>query len=71
MKDLGDICSLEFRHFPLSRHAYAHYAARSSFAAEKQGSFGRCMICCSNISRLYRWTELMNWLEALALIGKV
>ena len=39
MKELGDIASLEYRHFPLSRHSYAHYAARSSFAAEKQGKF--------------------------------
>ena len=39
MADQGNISSLEFRHFPLDRHLYAHYAARSSFAAEKQGKF--------------------------------
>ena len=39
MENEGNIASLEFRHFPLTRHPYAHYAARSTFAAQNQGKF--------------------------------
>ena len=69
MEKLGDIASLEYRHFPLSRHSYAHYAAAHHSPLKNRASFGKCMIFYSKINRLFRWSGLMNWLEASVLIG--
>lgn len=38
-REFGDLIEIEYRHFPLSGHQFAHLASRSVEAAREQGKF--------------------------------